>query len=160
MSVTTTETLREMVLRWRAEAEASGDRRFVYILEGDAQLGREAYRASLVPTPEPVVHGSREDAPQSQLTIEEATTLQTRRSRGGKPRTTIFGHPVTAVLRWMGKQGWTFDHAARAVSSFGADIAGGTIKIQLKAGRKGERGEPAAITPDQEKELKKVSGLA
>lgn len=78
----------------------------------------------------------------------------------GKPkrqivRAQIFGHAATAVIRWMGANGWTFDEARAALAEFGAaGISDTTVRIQLPAGKKGERGPAAPISEDQAKQLR------
>lgn len=70
-------------------------------------------------------------------------------------RTKIFGLAATAILRWMGKTGgWTPEQGLKALTNLGADLALATCKIQIKAGAKGERGEPATLTKKQIAELK------
>lgn len=68
-------------------------------------------------------------------------------------RQKIFGHPVTSVLRWMGKEDWTKDDAKKALRKLGINTADSTIDIQLRAGKRGERGDPAILTGKQENEL-------
>jgi hypothetical protein len=75
---------------------------------------------------------------------------------GAKARTKVFGHPVTAVLRWMGKRNWSVEEAQKALKHFGAEAASSTCKIQLKAGKTGSRGEPAKLTRNQSKKLKEL----
>lgn len=70
----------------------------------------------------------------------------------------LFGYPVTAVFRWMGKQGWSVDDAMKAAAYYNIACSPSTVKIQVKAGAKGERGEPAELSSNQVKELKKVTG--
>jgi hypothetical protein len=67
----------------------------------------------------------------------------------GDGRILMFGHAVTSVIRWMGKQDWTFEQVKQAMSDHNVSVAGGTIKTQLNAGRKGKRGEPADLTKKQ-----------
>lgn len=64
------------------------------------------------------------------------------------------GFAPTAVIRWMGKEGWSLEHSMAAIAGVGIHLADATFKIQWKAGQKGERGEPAAITPALAKKLK------
>lgn len=91
--------------------------------------------------------------------VKEKTTKRTKEKKDGTTsrkicRCDIFGHPVTAVLRWMGREGWEFEDALTAVVTMGAStISDVTIRLQLAAGRKGERGEPADITSAQAKIL-------
>lgn len=69
-------------------------------------------------------------------------------------RTELFGFPGTAVIRWLGKQGVAFPKAKAILDKHGlGEMSESTIKIQLRAGLKGERGEPAKLTKDQAKQL-------
>jgi hypothetical protein len=68
-------------------------------------------------------------------------------------RSKIYGHPVTAVLRWMGQEDWTKADAKKALRKLGIDIADSTVDIQLRAGQRGERGDPASLTKQQENDL-------
>ena len=80
-------------------------------------------------------------------------TTTVRRIKTGK-RASIFGHSVTAVLRWMGKEGWSFDDAAVAVETLAEKrFSDTTIRIQLRAGKAGERGAPAPIDSKQRAKL-------
>ncbi len=66
----------------------------------------------------------------------------------------IFGWSVTAVLRWMGKAKWSSKQARKVLNAHGcADISDATISAQLPAGRKGLRGDPAKLTPEQAAQL-------
>lgn len=72
----------------------------------------------------------------------------------GKKRTKLFGHPVTAVIRWMGAEGdWDKKKAKQALDKLGCDVADATINAQLRAGAKGERGDPAKLREDEANEL-------
>lgn len=87
------------------------------------------------------------------------------KSKGNKTRTSsgnggakgmrydMFGHPVTSVLRWMGKQGWTAKEAEKVCLKLNCAVAEATVKIQVVAGRKGKRGEPASLTEAQTQQL-------
>jgi hypothetical protein len=63
----------------------------------------------------------------------------------------VFGkYSPSAVLRWMGKNGFTPEDAARALKGLGVShIKEATIPIQVKAGAKGERAEPAHLTKEE-----------
>jgi hypothetical protein len=83
--------------------------------------------------------------------------------RGGQYR--LFGFSVTAVLRWMGRQGWKAKEALAVLTALdtehGCLCNQGTVNIQVRAGAKGERGEPAPLTPTQAEQLEAVrSGVA
>lgn len=73
-----------------------------------------------------------------------------------KPRYALLGFPVTAVLRWMGKAGWTIEQATKVVTRFGIDCSPTTIAIFVKAGANGQRGDPAPLTDDQIKRLNRA----
>lgn len=71
----------------------------------------------------------------------------------GRKRDTVLGFPATAVVRWMGKEEWTPQKADTALRALGLDMNKGTLYAQLAAGRKGERGAPAALSPAQQQTL-------
>lgn len=72
-------------------------------------------------------------------------------------RIDVLGYAVTAVLRWMGKQGWTFQQARTVLNRFKAkDTADNTIRAQLRAGAKGERGPAAPLTKEERQKLTKA----
>lgn len=75
-------------------------------------------------------------------------------SQAAGNRATLFTYTITAVLRWMGKNGFDFDKAEKALAKHSITIAPATIRAQLLAGRKGERGDPAPITAEQAEQLK------
>lgn len=84
----------------------------------------------------------------------------------GGTRAFIMGHSVVSVMRWMGKQGWTFKQIKAVVAEIlGAGVVSDfTVRAQGLAGRKGERGAPANLTDKQIEELNairaKVGGAA
>lgn len=81
-----------------------------------------------------------------------------RRTGTTQCRVKIFGYSATAVLRWMGANGWNFEDAAVAMATLGAHaLADCTIRLQLKAGKDGARGPAAPITPAQAKQLRRAS---
>lgn len=67
----------------------------------------------------------------------------------GENRNILFGHATTAVIRWMGKQNWKFKDVRESLNRMGVQVAEATIRAQLLAGRKGQRGEPAELTAEQ-----------
>ncbi len=90
------------------------------------------------------------------LTEERANLPPSEHGGGGGTRAYIFGYPVTAVLRALGKIGWNFSKARKVLDSNGCEaIADATIRAQVLAGHKGERGTPAELTEKQIKELEK-----
>lgn len=85
---------------------------------------------------------------------EEEKPNRSSRSSGEGKRAKLFGYPVTAVIRWMGKEGdWDFKKASKALHEFGVEVADATIQAQLRAGAKGERGDPAPLREDEANEL-------
>src|SRR5690606_14576156 len=65
----------------------------------------------------------------------------------------FFGHQPTAVLRWMGQQGFSAKEAQAALQGMGVEVSEATVKTQVAAGKRGQRGEPAALTPEQQDAL-------
>ena len=72
----------------------------------------------------------------------------TEGDEGGK-RYSIFGFNVTSVVRWMGKDAWTFQQARRAMRKLNLPVADATLQAQLRAGHIGTRGDPAKLTAEQ-----------
>lgn len=70
------------------------------------------------------------------------------------PRDKLWDFSVTAVIRWMGKERFSFEQCRTALAKQKITVADATIRAQLLAGRKGERGIPASLTAFQEKELR------
>lgn len=77
------------------------------------------------------------------------------KSKGGTgaPHPNLWGHQPTAVLRWMGKDGWNFDQAKAAMREMGVKVSDNTIREALPAGKKGVRGKPADVTGEQRIQL-------
>lgn len=76
--------------------------------------------------------------------------------RGKVTKGTIFGHSITAILRWMGANGWNKEDAGVALATYGfGSVADSTIYIQLAAGRKGDatRGPVPELSKKEAKEL-------
>lgn len=101
------------------------------------------------------------DSAKKELADKIASLTATRASappdsQAAGNRLSLFGHSVTAVIRWMGKAGWGFDKAKAAIAAQSISIADATIRAQLLAGKKGERGDPAALG---EAEIKQLSGV-
>lgn len=80
------------------------------------------------------------------------------RKMGKVVRAKVLGYSATAVLRWMGANDWSFEDAGVVMATAGAArISDVTIRLQLKAGKTGQRGPAAPITPAQAKKLKAMS---
>jgi hypothetical protein len=76
--------------------------------------------------------------------------------RGKVVRGTIFEYAATAILRWMGKQGWDAEDAGVCLAAYGlGGMSDSTIYIQLRAGKVGDatRGPIPELTKAQVKEL-------
>jgi hypothetical protein len=80
-----------------------------------------------------------------------------RKSTGKQVK--IFGEfAATAILRWMGANDWKFEPALLAIVTLGCpDLSESTVRIQLRAGKKGERGPIPTLTKSQVAQLKKAS---
>lgn len=59
------------------------------------------------------------------------------------------GHSITSVIRAFGKAGWSLDEARAFFAKHEIEVADTTIKIQLRAGVKGEGGDPAKFSKDE-----------
>lgn len=87
--------------------------------------------------------------------VPETKAAKPQATTGQSKRVAIFGHAATAVIRAMGVQGFSFEEARKGMDRVGGQgIADATIKIQLAAGKKGERGDPAKLTAAQIATLK------
>lgn len=93
------------------------------------------------------------DVPEQAQADPEVVVKKTSRGVRGK----LYGHTFTSVLRWMGKSGMDFASAKKVFDHHKVDINDTTIKIQLSAGQKGQRGEPAPLTKDEEKSIKALA---
>jgi len=101
--------------------------------------------------------GSVTPSEEGDETMSKSSTKKAAKSES-TPRVTLFEQSVTAVLRFMGLNDWVFDDARLALNTLGAsEISDTTIRIQLRAGKKGERGEPAKLTKSQIASLKKAA---
>lgn len=82
----------------------------------------------------------------------------------GKKRCSWNGHSGFSLARWMGANGWSGKEAVEVFQKIGMTEFGKSAVIGgVYAGKKGERGEPAPITPDQRRILEShrpnVSGV-
>lgn len=77
---------------------------------------------------------------------------------GGK-KAKIFGFPLTAVVRWMGKEGYSYPQVVSVLQHFDCEVVIVTVKIQMSAGKKGQRGPPADLSLSQERQLHEISGI-
>lgn len=69
----------------------------------------------------------------------------------GKKRIDCMGYAVTAILRWMGANGFSTAQAKAAMASMGVEVSPVTCSIQVSAGRKGDssRGPVPDLTKDE-----------
>ena len=65
----------------------------------------------------------------------------------------VFGHPVTAILRWMGTRGFSAVQAAAALKALGVEPSMTTVKIQVSG--KANRGAIPPLTDRDAKALLK-----
>ena len=85
----------------------------------------------------------------------------TKKSGFGKAKTLCFGLPVTAVLRWMGSDGWDYEEARDALATLKIFPSDNTIKNQLRDGgaKQHKYGDVPQLTDKQIKELYAASGM-
>ena len=98
---------------------------------------------------------------------EERSKMPAVTTDGGGTRAYIFGFSVTAVIRWMGLNNWTFKQIKKTVDHFVGvgKISEATIRAQMLGGRnipkmtkddKGWRGDAPDLPPHQVAELVKA----
>ncbi len=117
---------------------------------------------------EPAVEGAGATEPAAEnATGTEPDTTGEASSAGESASTkanrfTVYEQSATAVLRAMGKAGgFTPKGAHAALVALGAEgLSMTTVRIQLLAGKKGQRGEPAKLTQKQLQELTKLAKAA
>lgn len=96
--------------------------------------------------------GTRQEAPRAarRANVDAVPSAVKATVAPKTTRNTLHGFAATAIVRWMGKEGVDFARAKAILVANGlSDLSDSTIKIQLRAGAKGERGEPAALTAEQ-----------
>jgi len=76
----------------------------------------------------------------------------------GKPQ--IFGHSVSSVLFWMGKEGFNREQVEAALATLKVKSNPNTIAERIGAGKSGKRGEAPKLTADQAKVLKDAAKSA
>lgn len=109
----------------------------------------EAYLATVQPKlPEPV----------AQTPVTATIVASDQPGKASNRKGLIYGFPATAVLRWMGSEGWTREMAGKVLTHFGIDVSPATVQIQMKAGqtRDTTRGEPAKLTPGQANDIYEI----
>lgn len=120
-------------------------------LAQERELFRQSVRGTAEPKPlPPPVSGKERGAPTPTAPAAQPAVAPTRTvNRAGL----VFGFPATAVVRWMGANGWGLDRALSTLGRLGVPLAEPTVRTQLAAGAKGDRGGPAPLDPCQVKEL-------
>ncbi len=93
----------------------------------------------------------------NQTLLDQIDKVTTERQNAPEGSGGLYGHSVTAVIRWMGKNGFNFKQCKEALDSHSLQIAEATIRAQLLAGRNGTRGEPAELSDKQIKQLRKFA---
>lgn len=77
--------------------------------------------------------------------------------RPNRSTKTIWGFPLTSVIRWMGKEGWNFDRAFSVLKSLDRLVPEATVRSALSQGKTGKRGKPADLSKKQIQELNHFS---
>lgn len=88
----------------------------------------------------PRANGEAKPSGGTPVAVDNTTEIPVACTAGKKGgfRYTIFGMPATAILRWMGGDGWTIDEAKAAMAKLGlTSIQDSTYKCQVYSGRKG-----------------------
>ncbi len=72
---------------------------------------------------------------------------------------TIFGFSPRAILHWMGKEGWKFEDARKAIDVLGAvNLKDSTVRTCLTVGRNPKSSKPAPLTQEQSIKLYDAAG--
>ncbi len=103
--------------------------------------------------------------PETETTVQETpmnATIEAPTASSKANRFQVYGLSVTSVLRAMGKVGgFSSNGALAALEALGAEgLSITTVRIQLLAGKNGQRGEPAQLTKKQLAELTKLAKAA
>lgn len=87
----------------------------------------------------------------------KALPVETTEGAGGTFRYTLYGLPITAILRWYGSKGAAPRTVYAALVAAAPNLSNTTVGIQVAAGRHGGncggRGELPELTKEQEREL-------
>ena len=92
---------------------------------------------------------SETNDPEEDQIVPTGDTKKNPQSSRTPKHTELFGYSITAVIRWMGKNGWKLEEARKALGRLEIHCADATVKTQLSAGSQGTRGEPAPLTSDE-----------
>ena len=87
---------------------------------------------------------------------EEAMEDNSMKAKAKAGPGSLFGCSVTSVIRWMGKDDFSFAEARGALSKMKVSPmpTEACTRTFLYAGKKGERGDPAKLTAEQQRELR------
>lgn len=91
---------------------------------------------------------------------DKAATKKTEKQAPAPTLANLFGFPMTAVMRRLGKEQLSTGHVRAILEKLGIKAGGSTLSIQVNAGRAKEfagRGEPAELTAAQVKQLVAVA---
>lgn len=98
------------------------------------------------------------DAANAELTAAVERITEERKTapatEGGATRTLLFGHPITAILRWMGKNGWKHADARKVMDHYKIPCSDNTIRSQLPAGTGRLKDQVPELSDEQANELK------
>jgi hypothetical protein len=86
------------------------------------------------------------------------STRSSKSTKSTSKRVLVFEQSATAVVRAMGKKDYDFDQTKKVMTHLKAGLGDSTLRIQLSAGRLGERGLPAKLTADQWSQVEKLAG--
>jgi transposase len=92
--------------------------------------------------------------------MKEAKTKKTEKQAPAPTLANLFGWPMTAVMRRLGKEQLATGHVRAILEKLGIKAGDSTLSIQVNAGRSKDyagRGEPAELTAEQVKQLKSVA---
>jgi hypothetical protein len=96
---------------------------------------------------------TKEETNMAKKVNAETTAAETTEKNPFGKRIDCLGHPVTAVLRWMGKAGITSGQAKQIMEKLEIPVSPITCQIQVTAGAKGQRGNPAELTKAEEQQI-------
>ena len=86
---------------------------------------------------------------------QDTTVDEQPKPGGSRPRLTLFGKPITQVLRWMGREGYSAAQATVAMERLSVPVAQGTINTSISNGQRDAEGlKVAVLDPSEIKELR------
>lgn len=152
------------VIKWRAR-EADGKLQFMAKGEtenispnSEVEVLRSLGRKGLVDFLE---SNKNADNQKTSMSKDKSNNKSETKSKSKKDKTPSAGklggykgHSITSVVRAFGKAGWTLDEARVFFTRNDIEVADTTIKIQLRAGVKGEGGDPADFSKDELSKMK------